>query len=178
MSKGGSDSKESACNTGNLGSTPELERSPGEGNGNPLQYSCLGNPMNGGARRATVHKVTVRHAQSYRASRYIALSSLQHAFAGFVSFGRLLFEQEHLMECLAYRVFPYTTVLLLDQNHYEYGRLDSNIEYKNVSLILALWKTKCVCVLVAQSCLTLCDPMDCSPPGFFVHGILQARILE
>ena len=35
-----------------------------------------------------------------------------------------------------------------------------------------------LCVLVAQSCLTLCDPMDCSPPGFSVHGILQARILE
>ena len=36
----------------------------------------------------------------------------------------------------------------------------------------------CVCVLVAQSCLTLCDPMDCSPQGSFVHRILQARILE
>ena len=36
----------------------------------------------------------------------------------------------------------------------------------------------CVCVLVAQSCLTLCDPTDCSPPGFSVHGILQAQILE
>ena len=35
----------------------------------------------------------------------------------------------------------------------------------------------CVC-LFAQSCLNLCDPMDCSPPGFSVHGILQARILE
>ena len=35
----------------------------------------------------------------------------------------------------------------------------------------------CVCVLVAQSCLTLCDPMDCSPPGSSVQGILQARIL-
>ena len=35
-----------------------------------------------------------------------------------------------------------------------------------------------VCVLVAQSCLTLCDPMDCSPPGSSVHRILQARILE
>ena len=33
-------------------------------------------------------------------------------------------------------------------------------------------------VFVAQWCLTLCDPMDCSPPGSFVHGILQARILE
>ena len=36
----------------------------------------------------------------------------------------------------------------------------------------------CVCVLVAQSCPTFCDPMDCSPPGFFVHGILQPRVLE
>ena len=37
----------------------------------------------------------------------------------------------------------------------------------------------CVCVcLVARSCLTLCDPMDCIPPGSSVHGILQARILE
>ena len=35
-----------------------------------------------------------------------------------------------------------------------------------------------MCVLVAQECLTLCNPMDCSPPGFSVHGILQARILE
>ena len=36
----------------------------------------------------------------------------------------------------------------------------------------------CVCVLVAQLCPTLCDPMDCSSPGFSVHGILQAKILE
>ena len=36
----------------------------------------------------------------------------------------------------------------------------------------------CVCVLVAQSCQTLCDPMDCSLPGSSVHGILQARILK
>ena len=38
---GGSDGKESACNTGDPGSISELGRSPGEGNGNPLQYSCL-----------------------------------------------------------------------------------------------------------------------------------------
>ena len=36
----------------------------------------------------------------------------------------------------------------------------------------------CVCVLITQLCLTLCDPMECSPPGSSVHGILQARILE
>ena len=46
---GGSDSKESACNVGDPSSIPGLGRSPGEGNGNPLQYSCLGNPMDRGA---------------------------------------------------------------------------------------------------------------------------------
>ena len=44
-----SDGKESACNAGDPGSIPGLARSPGEGNGNPLQYSCLENPMDGGA---------------------------------------------------------------------------------------------------------------------------------
>ena len=46
---GGSDGKASACNAGDLGSIPGLGRSPGEGNGNPLQYSCLENPMDRGA---------------------------------------------------------------------------------------------------------------------------------
>ena len=55
---GGSDGKASAYSAGNLGSIPGLGRSPGEGNGNPLQYSCLKNPMDGGAWRATVHGVT------------------------------------------------------------------------------------------------------------------------
>ena len=49
--------KESACNAGDPGSIPGLGRSPGEGNGNPLQYSCLENPMDRGACRATVHGV-------------------------------------------------------------------------------------------------------------------------
>ena len=44
-SHGSSDSKESACNAGDLGLKPGLGRSSGEGNGNPLQYSCLENPM-------------------------------------------------------------------------------------------------------------------------------------
>ena len=47
--------KESACNAGELGSIPGLGRFPGEGNGNPLQYSGLENPMDRGAWRATVH---------------------------------------------------------------------------------------------------------------------------
>ena len=55
---GGSDGKESSCNAGNLESILKSKRSPGEGNGNPLQYSCLGNPMDRGALWATVHGVT------------------------------------------------------------------------------------------------------------------------
>ena len=45
---GGSDGKESTCNAGDLGLIPGSERSPAEGNGNPLQYSCLGNPVDRG----------------------------------------------------------------------------------------------------------------------------------
>ena len=54
---GGSEVKASACHAGDLGSIPGLGRSPGEGNGNPPQYSCLENPMDGGAWWATVHGV-------------------------------------------------------------------------------------------------------------------------
>ena len=54
--------QESACNVGNPGSVPRSGRSPGEGNGNPLQYSYLGNPMDRGAWQATVHRIArVRH---------------------------------------------------------------------------------------------------------------------
>ena len=54
---GGSEVKASACNVGDLGSIPGWGSSPGEGNGNPLQYSCLENPMDRGAWQATVHGV-------------------------------------------------------------------------------------------------------------------------
>ena len=54
---GGSASKESASNAGDVGLSPELGRSPGEGNGNPLQYSCLEDPLDKGAWQATVHGV-------------------------------------------------------------------------------------------------------------------------
>ena len=55
---GGSDSKESTCIAGDPGSIPGSGRSLGEGNGKPLQYSCLENPMGRGGWWATVHGVT------------------------------------------------------------------------------------------------------------------------
>ena len=55
--------KESACSAGDLDSIPGLGRSPGEGNGNPLQNSCLKNPIGRGAWQATVHEVTKSRTQ-------------------------------------------------------------------------------------------------------------------
>ena len=66
---GGLDGKVSAYNVGDLGSIPGPERSPGEGNGNPLQYSCLENPMDGGAWWAAVHGVTME-SSSYSILSY------------------------------------------------------------------------------------------------------------
>ena len=60
---GGSVGKESACNEGDLDSIPGSGRSSGGGHGNPLQYSCLENPMDGGSWRATVHRVTKRQTR-------------------------------------------------------------------------------------------------------------------
>ena len=60
---GGSDSQESACKGGDLGLLPGLGRFPGEGNGHPLQYSCLENFRDRGAWQATAHGVTKSQTQ-------------------------------------------------------------------------------------------------------------------
>ena len=60
---GGSEDKASACKAGDAGSIHGLGRSPGEGNGNPLQYSCLENPMDRGAWQATAHRVAKSRTQ-------------------------------------------------------------------------------------------------------------------
>ena len=62
QSMGSQDGKESASNAGDPGLIPGLGRSPGDGNGNPLQYSCLENSMDRGAQRATVHGVAKESA--------------------------------------------------------------------------------------------------------------------
>ena len=60
---GGSDGKESPCNAGDPALIPGSRRSPGEGNGYPLQYSCLENPMDRGAWWATAHLVAKSRTQ-------------------------------------------------------------------------------------------------------------------
>ena len=66
--------KESACNAGDSGSISESGRSPGEGNGNPLRYSCLENSMDSGIWQATVHGVTKN--QKRLSNKYIYNMSL------------------------------------------------------------------------------------------------------
>ena len=111
--------KASACNAGDLGSIPGSGRSPGERHGNPLQYSCLENPMDGGAWRTTVHRV---------AKSQTRLSYFTFTFFSPIRKNSLVF------------------------------------------LLLMLFSHS----VVSNSC----NPMDSSPPGSFVHGISQARILE
>ena len=84
---GGSDGKESACNAGDQGLIPEPGGSPGEGNGNPLQYSCLENSMDRGAWRATVHGAA--KSQTWSNSWHLHFSKDQ-TFAGRCGFGTVL----------------------------------------------------------------------------------------
>ena len=70
---GGSDHKESTCNVRDMDSLPGLGRPPGGGNGNPLRYSCLENPMDRGAWQATVQRVTESRAQLKRLSTHVLL---------------------------------------------------------------------------------------------------------
>ena len=71
---GDSDSKASAYSTGDLGSIPGSGRSPGEGNGNPPQYSCLENPTDGGAWWDTVHGVAKSRTQLSDFTFFLSLS--------------------------------------------------------------------------------------------------------
>ena len=82
----GTDGKEPACNVGDLDSVPGLGRSPGEGHGNPLQYFCLENPMDGGSWRATLHVVTERWTQLSTAQ--------QHSTSIFTLHARIFKQQE------------------------------------------------------------------------------------
>ena len=79
---GGSEDKASACDAGGPGSIPGWGRSPGEGNGNPLQYSCLENPVERGAWQATVHRVAKSWTQlsdfTFFLSKYLHNTLLKH----------------------------------------------------------------------------------------------------
>ena len=154
-----SGSEESACKAGVLGPIPGLGRSPGGGNCNPLQYSCLENPMDGGAWWATVHGVA--KSQIWLRDWHTSLVKLSR-------------------------------IKIPNKKHSTSSDSDPSFLYLFCSIILSTWNLYFVYFILYFStedvsflrpntlefcswlylCSTLCDPMESSPPGSSVHGIL------
>ena len=122
----------------------------GEGNGNPLQCSCLENPRDKGAWWAPVYGVTQSRTQLKRLSSSSSSSVTPCGFYFYFLIKKII-EVKLIYHVLVSGVQQSESVIQIDI---------------------------CFCCSVAKSCLTLCDPMDCSPPGSSVRGIFQARVLE
>ena len=125
---GGSVSKASAYNAGDPGSIPGSGRSPGEGNGNPLKFSCLENPVDGGAWKAAVHGVAKSQTQ---------LSDFTFTFWQSSGQDSALLKQGLWVQSLVRKLRFHI----------------SSVQFSSV----------------AQSCPTLCDPMNRSTPGLPIH---------
>ena len=139
---------------------------PGEGNvlKNPLQYSCLENLRDRGAWCATAHglqRVRYDWVCMHVPFRYLFSHLLISVFAQRYSF--LYFELKKKWPCCASWGSQFPSQGLNPGYNSESSKSNTRPPVK---------------VLVIQSCLTLCDPMECSTPGSSVHGILQASILE
>ena len=120
---GGSDSKVSAYNAGDLGSVPGSGRSPGEGNGKPLRYFCLENPMDGGAWEATVHGVAKSRTQlSDFTSLHFPLSSIPHHHYPFSpSFPCQIFGMYVLYNA------PFTYHLVIPENPWKFASIHTTL---------------------------------------------------
>ena len=79
-------SKESTCNLGDLGLTPGSRSSPGEGNGNPLQYSSLRNPVDRGAGQTTVHGITKEDVAHQQQQQSVLAWTQRHGIGFLCSF--------------------------------------------------------------------------------------------
>ena len=143
-----------------------LGRSPGEENDNPLQYSCMGSPMDRGAWRATVHGVVIKrvgpnlvtkqqHNNTFLRFHLFVFSHLPISF----SLLQALPYQGHLQDLLPCLFQTYLKDFSGSPDLKEYG---SSLEVQYC------------CFSVPQSCLTLCDPIDCNTPGLPVpHHLLK-----
>ena len=210
---GGSDGKESTFSAGELGSIPELGRSPGGGHGNPLQYSCLENPyrqrsLAGYIPCGSKESDTLKWAQHTAASNFVefwVFNFSQDKYINPCSFkenhdpGNLIYipivtwEITNLLEilpsverwCLPSRMVGLPRWFSGNGSACQCwrGRLDPM--YREAWQATVHWGRRVVHYLATaaaakslQSCPTLCDPIDGSPPGSPVPGILQVRTLE
>ena len=166
----------------------------GEGNGNPLQCSCLENPRDGGAWWAAIYGVAQSRTRLKRlssSSSREAWSAAVHGVAKSRTWLSNWTERTLLGSCAAsnkahtFQTVPPPQTLSIK------ARLSPQFPFfPRSSSILSRWwwggfclslvrsPLRAVCMSIAQSCLTLCNPMDCSPPVSSVRGISQARILE
>ena len=138
---GGSDGKESACNEWYPGSIPGLGRSPGKGNSNPLQYSCLENSMDGGACQTAGHGVA-----KWLSDFTFILPGLT---CGWV----------HMHTYIYIYIYTYTHI-------YIYAHI---LNKTHIVHVLS-------CANSRRLCPALCNPLDCSPPGSPVQGIVQVAL--
>ena len=173
---GGSVVKKPPANAGDSGSIPGSERSPGKGNGNLLQYSCLGNPMDRGARWATVHGVTKSRTQlsDWALNAHFLILLILKSFLKVLCIqyyhGTLLLSRlSHVQLCATHRRQPTRLCCPWDSPGKNTG--------VGCHFLLQCMKVKSESE-VTQSCPTLRNPMNCSLPGSSVHGIFQARVLE
>ena len=144
---GGSEGEVSDCNPGDLGSAPGLGKSPGEGNANPLQYSCLGNSMDGGAWWARVHEIP--KSQSTIGSMLFERPPWPPLWEVYLSFSYFLSYQPLLNPHIAH----HTT----HTRHRMYTVSPRDQLLSQVWLLVTPWTAL---------------------PGFSVHGISQARMLD
>ena len=138
---GGSEGKVSVCNARDPGSIPGSGRSPGEGNGNPLQYSCLENPLDGAAWQARVHGVTKSRTRLSDFSFTLYISLLLSDGSAFLKTCLCLISCCSSVQCIAsFRQQPdisllyYYTLALVDpwlESQVTKGKIDQLISSEN-----------------------------------------------
>ena len=160
---GGASGKEPACQfrrCKHTGSIPELVRTPGEGYSNPLQYSCLENPMDRGAWRAIAHTVTKNQAwlkwcSMHRSCLWCHLVSLPHLLMP------RLCPRHHLpsfLWCHPHCLYTFNFSILILSLNFLFAWIPPHLSPLNLSKLNSVQSLSCVC-----------DPMDCNMPGLPVH---------
>ena len=170
---------ESTCNAGDQGLTPGLEKSPGEENGNPLQYSCLENPMNRGTWWAILHGVTKSHDWATKHtctnvdwnnyySSWLWKTKLQRTWWLEMRDAMQFFSALLLLSHFS-RIWLCDPIDGSPPGSSVPGILQARVlGWVAISFSSAYMHAKSL-----QSCPTLCDPMDSSPPGSSVHSALE-----